>query len=163
MITTKISIRQHIAEFCYGKFSGCSSDPVAFPDSLDIYHTVWDLLQKRPANVSPNDTGNLEIVVPLSRKQDEFGKRKNPVTYNYLSARAAFILDRKIEIMMLAELHDLLDENKHVHCIEYSETVYQFMAKYGIVSITEDALIKNYYRWRNNLRRKKLKRNYTKK
>lgn len=161
MITTKIQIKPHLAEYCYGKFSGCSRDPVRFPHRLDVYHTIWDLMQKRPVNC-PVDTGNLEIILPNSRKKDEFEKSKDPQVYNYLGERSARIIERQIEVSMFAELHDLLDDNKHMFGIDYKETVFQFMSKYGIDSITEDALIKNFYRWRDVTRRKKLRRNYRK-
>ncbi len=164
MITTRIEIKPHLAEYAYGKFSMCQHEPVRFPSSLDIYHTIWDLLQKRPDNAGV-DTGNLEIVLPVSKKTEERDgvyKGKDPVSYNYLGERAAKIIQRKLEVMMFAELHDLLDENKHKFGIEYIETVYGFLNKYMINSISEDALIKNYYRWREVLRRKKLRRKYTK-
>ena len=50
MITAKIKIKDHLSEYCYGKFSGCSREPVRFPYRLEIYHTVWDLTTKRPTN-----------------------------------------------------------------------------------------------------------------
>lgn len=63
---------------------------------------------------------------------------------------------------MWAELHELMDENKHIHGIQFKESVFRFMRKYGIESITEDALLKNYQRWRDKQRRKK-KRGYKRK
>lgn len=164
MITTKITIKPHLAEYAFGKFSLCCHESVKFPSSLDIYHTIWDLLQKRPDNCQV-DEGNLEIVLPVSKKtedRDGVYKGKDPVTYNYLSIRSSRIIEKKIEVMMFAELHDALDENKHMFGIEYIETVYAFMKKYMITSISEDALIKNYYRWREISRRKKIRRKYQK-
>lgn len=67
-----------------------------------------------------------------------------------------------MRLMMWAELHDLMDENKHINGIQFKESVFMFMRKYSIESITEDALLKNYQRWRDKLRRKQ-KRSYTRK
>ena len=36
------------------------------------------------------------------------------------------------------------------------------MRKYGIQAITEDALLKNYYRWRDKVRKKSKRRGYAK-
>jgi hypothetical protein len=118
-------------------------------------------MQQRPVNC-PADSGNLEIALPSRRKNDG-SVRKDPLVYNYLGERSAKIIERKLEVMMFAELHDRLDENKHRFGIEYIETIYEFMKQYAITSITEDALIKNYYRWRDVTRRRKIRRNYTKK
>jgi hypothetical protein len=87
---------------------------------------------------------------------------KDPEYYNYLSERALRMLEDRIESMFWAELHDLIDYNKHILGIEYSETIYTFMLKYDISSISEDAIIKNYYRWRDKIRHRKKKREYNK-
>lgn len=160
MITTKIKVKEHIAEYCYGKYSNCEQQPVRFPHNTEIYHTVWDLLIKRPSN-APFDEGNLEIILPNSKMKTENYFVKNPAIYNYLSQRSAQIIERKIETFMFAELHDLLFLNKQAFGIDYSETVHIFMCKYCIDSVTEDMYIKNFYRWRQNLLRRKVKRNYT--
>lgn len=121
---------------------------VKFPSSLDIYILIYDLLQKRPANC-PIDSGNLEFMLPERREG------KDPVSYNWLSDRSQKILSDKMRLMMWAELHELMDENKHIHGIQFKESVFRFMRRYGIESITEDALLKNYQRWRDKQRRKK--------
>lgn len=153
MTTIKIFVDEYVAEYIRGKYFDATQGAVHFPDSLDIYVTIYDLLQKRPAT-SPVDAGNLEFCLPDRRKG------KNPDVYNYLSERSAKILGNKMRVMMWAELHDFMDENKHVNGIQFKESVYVFMRRYCIDAITEDALIKNYQRWREKLRRNK-KRSYT--
>ena len=102
------------------------------------------------------DNGNVELVIP----ERKLGK--TPETYNYLGIRSCRIISQKIETSFWAELHDLLDENKHQYGIQYIETVAYFMRKYGIQSISEDALLKNYYRWRDKVRKKSRRRQYAK-
>lgn len=65
--------------------------------------------------------------------------------------------------MMRAEMHTLLDENKHEYGIDYIESVHYFMRRYGIESISEDALLKDYQRWQQNLKRRSNKRAYKRK
>ena len=103
MITTKIEVPPHLCEYIRGKYCNLTSDPVRFPDNLNIYHVIFDLLQKRPSE-APVDRGNLEICLP------ERSIGKSPVTYNYLGLRSQVIISRKIELMMWAELHEYLDE-----------------------------------------------------
>ena len=163
-MTTKIKIkREHIAEYAIGKWGSDYNNPITIPDSYDLYHAVWDLLAPRPANCHI-DCGNLEIKIPTKKTEiiDGIKIGKYPEKFNYLSERSAEIIERKIETVMVAELHELMDENKHKFGIEYAETAYQFLMKYQIKSIKEDALIKNYYRWRRTIKRKKQQRAYTK-
>ena len=147
MITTKISIKPHLAEYVQGRFEakeGC----VRFPDKLDIYHTIWNLIEKRPIRCS-RDFGNLVIVLPDRREG------KSPETYNYLGSRSQRIIEQNIEIMFWADLRSSIDYEHHANGSKYIETISAFMQKYGIESISEEALQKNYYRWRKKVRNQK--------
>lgn len=152
MITVKISVEPHIAEYIRGKYFDDEAGTVKFPPLLDIYILIFDLLKKRPVDC-PVDSGNLEFALPDRREG------KDPVYYNYLSDRAQRVIGDKLRLMMWAELHDFMDENKHIKGIQFKDSVFLFMSKYGIEAITEDALLKNYQRWRDKLRRKN-KRGY---
>lgn len=153
-MTTKIEIPAHLCEYLCGKFCSLKPEPVRFPDNLDIYHLIYDLLERRPAGAV--DHGNLEIYLPHRK----IGK--SPEEFNYLGKRSQSIIIRKIELMMWAEVHDFLDEQKHRLGIDYIDGVHTFMKKYGIDSLTEDAFLKNYQRWRAKVRRKGRKREYKK-
>lgn len=155
METVKISIKAHLEEYLKGKYNACKDIPVVLPDNSDLYHTIFDLMEKKPANVDETK-GSLVIALP----DRLIGK--DPAWYNYLGERSQRIIERKIELMFWADLHDMIDHNKHIHGVEYAETVYSFMIKYDIQSITEDAVLKNYYRWREKVRRRDKKRTYNK-
>lgn len=155
-MTTKINVPAHIREYLIGKFCNFEDTAVRFPDSLDIYHVIYDLLEKRPADHQV-DKGNLTLYLPAR----SIGK--NPETYNYLGMRSQMIINRKLELLMWAELHDTVDEQKHRYGVNFIVGIHAFMSKYGISSLTEDAFLKNYYRWRTKVRPKKEKRQYTRK
>ena len=162
MVTTKITIEAHLAEYCWSKFSADPDGaPVRFADNLDIYHLIYDLLEKRPINCS-RDQGNLEIILPDRRDGDKIGG-KSPERFNYLGERSQRIINKKIKLMMRAEIHDLIDESKHKFGIDMIQSVHYFMKKYCIESITEDALLKDYQRWRDDIRRSTKRRPYNKK
>ncbi|MDE6235355.1 MAG: hypothetical protein K2M56_06360 [Muribaculaceae bacterium] len=148
MISTSIYCDSHVAEYIRSKFYDPSVGAVRFPANLDVYHLLWDLLQKRPASASPIDAGNLVIALPDRREG------KNPEYYNYLSARATKVLVGKLRQMMWAELHDFVDEGKHALGRQFKDSIFIFMTRYGIESISEDALWKNYQRWRYKIRRR---------
>lgn len=159
MMTTKIHIEEHICEYAKGKFSDECTNPIGIPSHYDLYYTLVDLLAPRPEGKFV-DKGNLEIIIPEPRENDI---RKNPLKFNYLSNKSTKIIERKIEVMMFAELHDFLDEKKHMEGLFYADSVHMFMTKYSINSLTEDAFLKNYYRYRRKIRRNKTVRQYSKK
>ncbi len=157
MVTTKINIKPHLAEYLYGKFYDPSRECIRFDDRLDIYHTLWDLMVKRPDD-SPIDEGNVEIFLPKR------AEGKNPRDYNYLGERSEKILERRIEDIFYAELRAKYDEEKHRIGQTYLDTAHEFICRYQIESITADALIKDYYRYRVNvLKRTRTIRRYAKK
>ena len=153
MITTSIAIEPFLAEYIYGKYNNGASEPVKIPDSSDLYHIVWEYMMKRPKDVSPIDEGNLLIALPDRRVG------KDPLVYNYLSKRAGKGIEKFIKNMFNQELHDtLMDNDKRGHFLDNVDVVYRFLSQYGIESITPDALLKNFYRYREALRQKKKRR-----
>lgn len=156
MNTTKITIKPHLAEYCIGKWGDDFTQPVQFPPKTDLYIAIYDLLQKRPVNCQL-DTGNLEISIP-NRRANEHGCWKNPAVWNYLSEKSCLIIQKRIELMFWEELHHMLRQKKHDEDQNYDVTVYYFICQYRIESITSDALLKNFYRWRDaSLKRTKRK------
>lgn len=155
-MTTRITLPLHLKEYLVAKFGNYGEEPVHFPDECDLYHVLYDLLQKRPADC-PVDSGNVEIFLP----NRSYGKK--PETYNYLSERSQKILTKRIELAMWAEVHELLDYQKHQLGNDFIEGVHTFMTRYSIESLSEDAFLKNYYRWRQSLRRREKKRDYKRK
>ena len=49
------------------------------------------------------------------------------------------------------------------HLLKNLDVVHHFLCSYCIDSISEDALLKNFYRWRENIRKRKTRREYKKK
>lgn len=156
MITTKIEIKPHLAEYLKGKFNEGEDGPIKIPDSFDLYSLLYDLMDVRPQGKSL-DSGNVELILPCR------SRGKSPKKFNYFSVTSVEIIGKKVATMMWADLHDLLEHNKHVEGIMYNDTVHIFINKHSINSITEDALLKNYYRWRDKVRKKREKRRYSKK
>ena len=155
MVTIKINIKKHLEQYLGGKFNGCRDGAVVLPDHLDLYHVLFDLMSRRPEDC-PLDCGTFEIALPDRRCG------KDPAYYNYLSERSQRIFERKVEVMFFAEVHDYADTKKHIEGIEYAESIFRFMRIYDITDISEDALLKNYYRWRKKVRRDSRKRSYNK-
>lgn len=138
MITTKIFIKPHLAEYVTGKYN--ENGYIRFPKKSDVYHVIFDLTERRPVICRP-DEGNIEIILPDRREG------KSPVTYNYLSRRSQKIIERRIQNIFWAELHDYVIEEKHRYGTTYIESIARFAKRYSIESISEEGIKKNCYRW----------------
>ena len=110
----------------------------------------------RRKNEDPADA-NLHIALPKRR----IGK--DPRYHNYLSPRSAKLIEDEIKRMFNRELHTVLEDNDaNGRPVNNIDVVYRFMNDYMIESITDGALLKNFYRYRENIRKKKYRRKYTK-
>ncbi|MEA4975706.1 MAG: hypothetical protein VB046_08230 [Paludibacter sp.] len=155
-ITTKIKIKEHLAEYCYGKFSGCDKNkPVKFPFRLDVYHLIWNLLERSPTT-GPVIHGNLEIVL-TRRDNQELGK--DPRTFNYLGERSWKHIGAAIEDLFYMELYQMMKENKIRKGIPYNESIFLFKKTYAITSIEDDTLWKGFYRMKRSIIKRE-KRSY---
>jgi len=157
MNTTKITIKAHLKEYCIGKWGDDFKEPVAFPTKSDLYITIYDLLQRRPVSI-PHDYGNMEIVMPTRRDGDSDGFRKNPACYNFLSEKSCIIIQKRVSALFWADLHNYLLDMKKEKDQNYDVTVHFFICTYRIESISSDALLKNYYRWRDNFRKREVRK-----
>ena len=141
MFTVRIFVKDYLKEYISVKYGDCPNYPVRFPDSTDVYHLIWDLLEKRPLSVQ-TDKGNLEIILPV-----RYGS-KNPAYYNYLGVRSQEKIARKLQILFWTDFREYIGYQRHYHGASYLHSTFEFIKCYGIRSISEDALLKNYYRWR---------------
>lgn len=144
MITTRITLKAHLVEWLRAKFNAGSNSPIRLNPTSDLCNMLWDLTRKRPVNAV--DRGNCELVLPCRRE----GKR--PEWYNYIPLESARKFERMVEAQMWAEIHLYIDEACHIHGVGYMTAISRYMGKYGIESISEDALQKHYYRWRKKVR-----------
>jgi hypothetical protein len=100
------------------------------------------------------DTGNLSFYLPDRRVG------KSPEVYNYLCPDSVILIEQHIKKLFNLELHQLLLDN-HSNCrpIQDIQVIHKFMCMYGIDSISEDALVKNFYRWREATVKREKRRN----
>lgn len=157
MVYTSVEIAPYLAEYVYAIY-GCDVPVlhVRFPDKEYLYHVIYNMMVKRPVNAPSVDRGNLTIALPCR------SRGKDPLVYNYLSERSVKVIENKIYRLFFAHMHDFVDEQVYTFHQPISESVYMFMNKYFIDSISHETLLKSYYRWRQKCRQRITKRKYDK-
>ena len=146
--TTLIFIEPYFAEYCRNLYScGRKDGAVRIPYTSDLYHLVWEQMSKRPEGYQSPAAGNLCILLPTRRECDD-DSRKNPLYYNYLSDRAVRMIERWLYRAF----------NFGGRPMTHLELVRQFIRQHGLKSITEDALIKNFQRYRRHIFPKKVRK-----
>lgn len=153
MVTTFITIKPHLAEYAKAVFAVEGESYIQIPHSHDLYHVLANLMSKRPVNC-PVSRGSLEIALPAQ------SRGKCPKFYNYISEYSQRIIEQKIECLFWAHAHEFVDNRHHQQGEQMKDAMYMFLQKYQIMSISVDAVVKNYYRWRYEVRRKRVKRGY---
>lgn len=159
--TVGIHIEPYLAEYVSNKFK---NDPktgaVKIPYTTDLYFVVWNLMAKPKPSSMATDIGdaaaNLRIHLPNRRHGAEELPGKNPAYYNYLSPSSAKQIEAAVRLMFNFELHRLLMENEEQGRPKRNlDLVYGFIHTYQLKSATPDALLKNFYRYRNRICPKK--------
>ena len=146
-----IKIEPYLAEYVIGKYgTEHKHGTVKIPHTTDLYHCIWENMSRRHSNQPEVVAGNLRILLPV---------RKDPAYYNYLSVAAAKEIETQIRRMFNFELHRVLLENEEFGRQRRNlDVIYDFIHTYQLKSISSDALLKNYYRFRNRLRPKKVRK-----
>ena len=143
MIVTRIQIEPYVAQYYMSMYWDREAGGVHFPPGSDIYVTIYDLMQKRPAGVGL-DSGNFPIVLPDRRDANRAGG-KSPEQFNYLSHRAASIIGKRLKIAFWAQVHELMDEQRHLHGFDYKDIVYK-KNKIYVGDSKEDVLLTSGFR-----------------
>ena len=82
--TVAIRVEPYLAEYARKKFSiSPKGGGIKIPYTYDLYHCIFNSMQKPPSGVVVPCEGNLLICLPDSRMMPV---RKHPETYCYLSA-----------------------------------------------------------------------------
>lgn len=153
MYTTKFKIEAYLAEYLVGKWG--VNGIVELPRDIYLYNILHSLTIKKPLH-APEPSGNVEIVIP-QRKEGN----KKPERYNYVSTNAARYFNRRVKAFFRADLHEFVDNRKHMMGETYKDACFLFVAQYNVESIDPESLIKNYYRWKGVIRENREKFSYS--
>ncbi len=158
-----IRIEPYLAEYVSAKYEiDHRNGGLHIPHNTDLYHCVWENMSHQRSGQEEPFNGNLLISLPCRRHRTEGQTWKDPAYYNFLSPGAAREIAACIRRMFNFELHRVLMENEEFGRQRRNlDVVRDFILTYRLRSISEDALLKNYYRFRNRLRPKRT-RKYTK-
>lgn len=162
--TVGIHIEPYLAEYVSKKFK---IDPktggVKIPYTTDLYFVVWNLMAKpKPDSMAKpieEETINLRIHLPNRRHGADELPGKNPAYFNYLSRTSAKKIEDAIRLMFNFEFHRTMMENEEFgRPRKAQEVVDDFIHVYSLESISRDALLKNFYRYRNRIYPKKARK-----
>ncbi len=138
-----IQIEQYLAEYISAKYcKDTVTGGVKIPSTTDLYFCVWENMTKQRSNQPDVVNGNLRIHLPQRKAGVIASPWKDPAYYNYLSPAAAKEIEAQIRRIQKRNL----------------DVIYDFIRSYQLKSISSDALLKNYYRFRNRLRPKKVRK-----
>ena len=155
-----IQIEQYLAEYISAKYrKDTTTGGVKIPSTTDLYFCVWENMTKQRSNQPDVVNGNLCIHLPQRKAGVIASPWKDPAYYNYLSPAAAKEIEAQIRRMFNFELHRILLENEEFGRQKRNlDVIYDFIRSYQLKSISSDALLKNYYRFRNRLSPKKVRK-----
>ena len=140
-----IRVAPYLAKYARMKFDvDAQTGGIRIPDSFDLYHCVWQLMERRPADAVTAADANLTIWLPARRGIDGQAQ-KNPAFWNYLSPRSARQVERSLRRLFNWEFHHYCEDLVSRGTAK-KEAVMRFIRMYGLGIDSEDALLKNLQR-----------------
>ena len=140
-----IRVAPYLAKYARMKFDVDSeTGGIRIPDSFDLYHCVWQLMEHRPTNAETAAGANLTIFLPFRRAVDG-QPGKHPEHWNYLSPRSQRMIERSLRRLFNWEFHHYCEDLVSRGTAK-KEAVTRFIRMYGLGIDSEDALLKNLQR-----------------
>lgn len=148
MTVALLFLPAYLCEYVRAMYCDFSDEgAVRFPPSSDIAQLLISAMCRRrhSGDSVPPDYVTLPVALPTNG-----GKRAE--TFCCLSADGQRRIVHRLRSMLWAELHSWLDDCLHRRGWTLQESVRMFCLRWGITTLSEGALLKNYYRWRQRVR-----------
>lgn len=151
--TASVRIEPYLAEYIQKKLEiEPETGGVKIPYTTDLYHVVWNCMAKPDSHHDVMQDCNLKIYLPSRRSKIDGHPGKDPAYFNYLSSNAAKKIEEHIRLLFNFEFHRLMIENEELgRPLRNQDVVANFIRRYSLRSISPDALLKNFYRYRQRL------------
>lgn len=155
-----IRVEPYLAEYARKKFSiDPKTKAIRIPYTFELYHCIYNRMEKKPAGAVEVTDANLAICLPDSRVMPV---RKHPEYWNWLSLSATAEIESCLRNLFNYDFHTVMMANEvNGRPRQQRELVEGFISEYGLTQITSDALLKNFQRYRMRLSPRK-KRKYQK-
>lgn len=152
--TLRIYVKPLLAEYLYGRYSdSIENGALHLPSGCYLQFTLQTLLSHRPANAPLREVGNLCLRLTAPHRG------KNPASYNYLTQESIRLFEQRTLNQLQLELFDRMMKERRLSGVPYIETIRCFIERYNISSISENGLMKAFWRWKRNMNNKALSQN----
>lgn len=104
-----ISVSGYLARWTRARFDRSESDGgVVLPVRLQVWHTVWHLLERGGRRRQPSVGGNLRLHLGYPRGEGG-GYGKDPAFWNRLSPRSVSLVERELRRLFYMEFRQWMD------------------------------------------------------
>ena len=142
----RFQIKPFLAEYLYARYAGNIEEGILhLPPHSYLGRSLHELLCPRPYNAPARETGNVCL------RLTSLHRGPSPTTYNYLTQANRRIFESRAQHLLHTELFERMLTDRHRRGISYIESIRCFLLKYQIDSISEEGLMKAFYRWRKGL------------
>ncbi len=139
-LTCRISVRTLFRLYRRGR-------PSSSRRLLPVHHPCKNYWADVPPALAPR---NRQPLPPPHRS----APGKNPAYYNYLTQDAISLFEQRTLNQLQLELFDRMLDDRRQLGVPYIESVRCFIEHYHISSISEEGLMKAFWRWKKNIKKR---------
>lgn len=145
----RFQLKPFLAEYLYGRFANdTEAGIIHLPPRSYLSNSLHELLSKRPSNAPARETGNLCLRLPTPHRG------LSPASYNHLSQSSIHTFESRVQHLFHTELFDRMLTDRRQQGISYIESVRSFIERYHIETISEEGLLKAFWRWRKGAQKR---------
>ncbi|SEF42732.1 hypothetical protein SAMN05216354_0380 [Xylanibacter ruminicola] len=143
-----IRVEPYLATYARAKFEiDSKTGGIKIPDTFDLYHCVWQLMERRPRGAQLPEEPNLTIWLPFRRTVPS----KHPEYWNYISPHNARLIERSLRRLFNWEFHHWCEELVAGGSTR-KDAVDAFIRRYGLGIDCNETLLKNLQRHEASMR-----------
>lgn len=150
MRTVKFTLKPYLSEYLQKRYPAAEPGLVKLPPSSPLYDLL--LMSMRGDAMEPSEDWNLEVILP--NPSPKSGCRRPRCNYG-LSRHARSKVSSAVYVMYWSDCHRYMERRIHVYGDRIIDAATSFINEYELTLSTEDAILKNYQRWRMRKKERK--------
>ena len=149
MQTIRLAIKPYLAEYLIKTYPSGEPGIVKVPPTLNLYEVILSNMHGLKKEKADMDRWNVEIMLP---NPSQSSSRRLTCKRYGVSGQGSIRISRSIYALYWSDCHSYLEHRINVHGDTIIDAIYGFLDSRGLTLSTEEAIRRNYQRWR--MRRK---------
>lgn len=146
MRTIRLALKPYLAEYLIKTYPADEPGMVKLPPTLNLYEVILSNMHGIDKEMTDVDGWNAEIILP---NPSQSSNRRLTCKYYGVCGQGRIRISRAVYVLYWSDCHSYLEHRINVHGDTIIDAIYGFIDSRNLTLSTEEAIRKNYQRWRS--------------